>query len=302
VRYERAVDELVLDLQRDRQVLAIALWGSLAYDVVWDRSDIDLTVVVAERPGDEAGRGMLWYGGVAVHAALITRDEFKRRRSGAMAGSAWTSIDETMRLLFSRDKTIDALFEEERTLGSRDRAVVLLREACTVVPALTKAQKWLVAKNDYEYAALWALMTLQGVARIAVVRAGKSPNREVILQAIEIDPDLFAPVYFDLLNKKKTRALVADRIGRLDRYLLDHRKELFDPILEFLGERREPTSAIDIEHHFNRRLSVPMAVFACEYLADNDLIEKTSVPVKLTRRSTVEVEGLAFMHLPEELV
>jgi hypothetical protein len=299
-RYEAAVDELVADLQRDRQVVAIALFGSLAYDVVWDRSDIDLMVVVAEQAGNDPGRGMLCYGGVNVHAQLSTREQFKKARAGAMAGSVWDSVNETSRLLFSRDATIDALFEEERPMGARDRDTVLLRAACTVVPTLTKAQKWLFAKGDADYAALWALFAVSSIARLEVLRHGLRPNREVILQALEINPDLFTAIYFDLLNKKKTKALVRDRIERIDNYLRANSDELFVPILDYLAEHREPVWAGDIDHHFTRRHAVSGAVFACEYLADNKVIEKTSMPVRLTRRSNVEVEGLAFMYLPAE--
>jgi hypothetical protein len=298
-RYEAAVDELVADLQRDRQVVAIALFGSLAYDVVWDRSDIDLMVVLAERPGDDHGRGMLTYGGVNVHAILITRDEFKKGRTGALFGSAWDSMNETSRLLFSRDPTIDALFDEEQTVGGRDQSTVMLRYACQTVGTLTKAQKWLNAKGDLEYASLWALFALQSMARIEVVRRGLRPNREALLQALELDPDLFGSIYFDLLNKKKTKALTQDRIGRIDSYLRANRDALFEPIVSYLAERREPVSAAELEHHFDRRQAVSGAVFACEYLADNKVIEKTSVPVRLTRKSNVDVEGLAFMYLPD---
>lgn len=298
-RYEAAVDELVADLQQDRQVVAIALFGSLAYDVVWDRSDIDLMVVLAERPGDDHGRGMLCYGGVNVHAVLTTRDEFKKARAGAMFGSAWDSMNETSRLLFSRDPTIDALFEEEGVVGGRDQSTVTLRYACQAVPTLTKAQKWLSVKGDLEYASLWALFALESLARIEVVRRGLRPNREVIRQALELEPELFGAIYFDLLNKKKTKALVRDRIGSIDGYLRANGDELFAPIVGYLAERREPVFAGEIEHHFDRRHAVSGAVFACEYLADNKVIEKTSVPVRLTRKSNVDVEGLAFMYLPD---
>ncbi len=35
---------------------------------------------------------------------------------------------------------------------------------------------------------------------------------------------------------------------------------------------------------------------ACEYLADQGLIGKASVPVQLTKMSTVEMQELAFFH------
>jgi hypothetical protein len=38
---------------------------------------------------------------------------------------------------------------------------------------------------------------------------------------------------------------------------------------------------------------------ACEYLADQGLIDKVATPVQLTRRSNVQVEELAFIYTGE---
>ena len=40
-------------------------------------------------------------------------------------------------------------------------------------------------------------------------------------------------------------------------------------------------------------------VNACEYLADHGLIGKVSLPVRLTKRSNVDVQELAFVYLGE---
>jgi hypothetical protein len=47
-RYERAVESLVEKLERDTQVVAAILLGSLSYDVVWEKSDIDILLVTEE--------------------------------------------------------------------------------------------------------------------------------------------------------------------------------------------------------------------------------------------------------------
>ncbi len=37
----------------------------------------------------------------------------------------------------------------------------------------------------------------------------------------------------------------------------------------------------------------------CEYLADQGLLGKAPLPVRLTRKSNVDVEELAFFHMAE---
>ena len=49
-RYRRALDALTQKLQQDRTVLATIVYGSYSYDQVWEKSDIDLWIVMADDP------------------------------------------------------------------------------------------------------------------------------------------------------------------------------------------------------------------------------------------------------------
>ena len=54
------------------------------------------------------------------------------------------------------------------------------------------------------------------------------------------------------------------------------------------------SSATEIEHHFKRNFGIGGVTGACEYLADQGLIGKAPLPVRLTRRSNIAVNELAF--------
>ena len=51
-RYHDALDSLVTKVQKDRNIIAAILCGSMSYDQVWDKSDIDLLLVQREGKGD----------------------------------------------------------------------------------------------------------------------------------------------------------------------------------------------------------------------------------------------------------
>ena len=53
-------------------------------------------------------------------------------------------------------------------------------------------------------------------------------------------------------------------------------------------------SSSEIEAHFKRHYDVGGVVTACEYLAHRGRIGKAATSVRLTKRSTVDVEELAF--------
>jgi hypothetical protein len=109
-----------------------------------------------------------------------------------------------------------------------------------------------------------------------------------------LNPALFQTIYVDLLNARKTRDGVLAALDAIDRYLAARARTVFGAILEHLREVGEARSCREIEHHFKRNFDLEGVTTACEYLADQGLIGKASVPGRLTKKSSIEVEELAF--------
>ena len=70
-------------------------------------------------------------------------------------------------------------------------------------------------------------------------------------------------------------------------------------MIDHLREAGEARSCSEIEDHFKRNFDVSGVTTACEYLADQGLIGKASTPVRLTKKSNVEVQELAFFYTGE---
>ena len=73
-----------------------------------------------------------------------------------------------------------------------------------------------------------------------------------------------------------------------------HTPRLFEPVVEYLRDAGEARSCKEIEDHFKKNFDLGGAITACEYLADRGLIGKASIATRLTRRSTVDLQELAF--------
>jgi uncharacterized protein len=147
------------------------------------------------------------------------------------------------------------------------------------------------------YSALWILYAATPLARIEVIGAHHLADREVIPQAMKLNPSFFKIVYSELLNAKKTRQNVQAALEATGHYLAHHAPTLFRPVLDHLREVGEARSSTEIEAHFKRNFNVDDVTGACEYLADQRLITKGSIPVHLTKRSNVQVQELAFAWL-----
>jgi uncharacterized protein len=70
-------------------------------------------------------------------------------------------------------------------------------------------------------------------------------------------------------------------------------------VIDHLREAGEARSSSEIEAHFTRNFDVGGVTTACEYLADQGLVGKASTPVRLTKKSHVEVQELAFFYVGE---
>jgi hypothetical protein len=296
-RFSAALHSLIAQVKKDRSVLAALLCGSLSHDIVWAKSDIDLVLVTIDDKKVDAGDLSLYADGVNVHTILIPRSEFRRLVGGSVHHSIMQAFLAKGRLLYTHDETIANLCATLADVGPRDRETRLLHAATAAVPAIYKAHKWFVTREDLDYTALWILAAATPLAQIEVVGAGLLADREVILQALALNPAFFKTIYVDLLNEAKTHERVQRALDAVDTYMAERATTLFKSILDYLREIGEARSCREIEDHFTRNLGVEGTTTACEYLADQGLIGKASTQASLTRKSNVEIQELAFFHL-----
>ncbi len=281
-------------MKQDRSILAAILCGSLSHDTVWEKSDIDLALVTIDDKKIESAHVSLYADGVNVHAFLMPRADFRKTVEGAIRNSFMHSLLAKGRLLYTHDETIASLCAKLHEIGERDTQVQLFSAATQALPPLYKAHKFFITRGDLDYTALWILYAATPLARIEVIGARLLADREVIPQAMKLNPAFFKTVYTDLLNAKKTRKSVQAALDAIDNYLSKRAATLFRPVLDHLQEVGEARSCTEIEAHFKRNFNVEGVTTACEYLADQGLIGKASTAVQLTKKSNVLVQELAF--------
>jgi hypothetical protein len=296
-KFTAALDSLIAQVRADRSIVAAILGGSLSHDRVWEKSDIDLVLVTIDDRKVEFSDLSLNAGGVNIHALLMPRTHFRRTVEGAVRQSFMHSFLAKGRLLYTHDPTIADLCASLGPLGDRDTALQLLGAATAALPPLYKAHKWLVTRGDLDYTALWILYAATPLARVEVIGRRLLADREVIPQALALNPAFFKTIYTELLNEKKTRPRVQAALDAIDGYLADRAPALFGPVLDHLREIAEARSCREIENHFERTFGIQGVTTACEYLADQGLIGKASTAVHLTKKSHVEVQELAFFYV-----
>jgi predicted nucleotidyltransferase len=295
--FAAALDALVEQVKEDRSVLAAILCGSLSHDTVWAKSDIDLVLVTIDDRKVESTDLALYADGINVHAFLIPRAEFRKTIEGSVRNSFMHSLLAKGRLLYTHDRTIADLCATLERIGDRDAQVQLLRAATSAISAIYKAHKWFLTRGDLDYTALWILYAATPLAQVEVIGRRLLADREVIPQAMKLNPSFFKTIYVDLLNAKKTPGSVRAALDEIDRYVAKRAPTLFGLVIDHLREVGEARSSSEIEGHFKRNFDVGGVTTACEYLADQGLIGKASTAVRLTKKSHVEVQELAFFYV-----
>jgi predicted nucleotidyltransferase len=293
--FKHALAALVEKLQADRNVLAAVLMGSLAHDVVWEKSDIDLLVVTLDEKNERSSVALVELD-VNIHASLVTRSEFRKLVEGSLGSSIMHSTLSKSRLLFARDETLGKLWENLRSLGSRDRQIAVLRSATRLTYCLYKARKFCEVRGDPHGAYLWLTHAFPLLAQIEVNLSGQIADREVLDQALRLAPEFFGKIYLELMDQPKTTARVQAALDEIDAWLVERIPELFQPILDYLAEAADVRSVTEIDGWFHKQFHLHGVSGACEWLADRGVITKLSAPLRLTRRSQVQLEEMAFYH------
>lgn len=296
-QFATALDGLIAQVKEDRSILAAILCGSLSHDTVWAKSDIDLVLVTIDDKKVKEGGISLYADGINIHATLMPRANFRSVAEGAIRNSFMHSFLAKGRLLYTHDETIAELCDRLQEIGARDTQIQLLRAGTHALAAIYKAHKWLLTRGDLEYSALWILYAATPLAQVEVIGRRQLADREVIPQALTLNPEFFRIVYTELLNEKKTRPKIEAALHALDTYMETRAPTLFASLIDYLRDVGEARSCTEIETHFERNHGIAGVTLACEYLADQGMIGKASIAVQLTKRSNIEVQELAFYYI-----
>lgn len=299
--YQVALASFVEKVRRDRYVVAAILYGSLAYDDVWEKSDIDIFLVGRD---DKTYRNYtLVEHGVIFHVNYGPRRDFKALLERELQGAFMHSIMTKSTLLFCTDDSIKEYYQHLHHVCEQDRSYLLLKTAAQVIPILTKAEKWLFVKKDALYSFLWLMRLMDSLARIEVLLNGDVAGREVIQQALAYNFDFFTAIYSNLVQQPKDETVVSQAIQSITTYIEEKTNILFAPILEYLANEGGVRSTTEIYEHLRKKVHMAdmgLLSCACEWLASKNILRQVTTPARLTEKSHITLDEAAYYYDEEE--
>ncbi len=294
-RYEDAVNSFIEKIKKDVNVIAVIVQGSLSYDVVWEKSDVDMTVVVRDQ-NITTKSYCIDEDNIVLNAEIVQRSQFKRHLERQTGGSFGHSYLLKGRILYTTDESLNEYFEEAKQIGTTDMQRSIFYMAGELFGLMNKVQKWLVVKDDVTYARLYALKAAQVIASMEVCRNLTIPTREAVLQATELNPQLMERFYQTPMKGSMTKDELFSLVDDMDRYLESNIDNIMNIALECLGDG-EVKTLTQISNYYKVEGHFIVNIF--EYLNEKGKIERLSETIRITPKGKMLVEEVAFLYVKD---
>jgi predicted nucleotidyltransferase len=297
-RYKAAVDRLAEQAQSDATLIGLYVYGSAQRGDVWKHSDIDVVFVTSDekRPWQAFS---LVEDGIQVSAEVCSRSHFRKIHERTLRGSTIHAIFASGTLVYAEEPTLEEYLDEAAEVGERDLELLRLRDAISLGGHLHAATKALVVRQDSTTGYRWTIHALEVYARLILLQHGEALCNELVSRACALN-EQYAEIWSRALESHSdAQALLAIR-DELEGFLRVNARTLYKPLLDYLLEEPVLRAATEIQRAIGTRIGMPDVAhgvgMACEALAEIGLIERGTMPVRLTRKGQVEFEESAYFY------
>ena len=295
-----AMNRFVDEVKDDPHVIALLLWGNLSYYEVWEKSNIEFTMLVQDKSAPAAKYYYSDASGYRLDLHLMEVSKFKETLQQSRAGEFWHSAWGKGTIVYTKDESLLTFFEEARQAGKDDMVRTFIRFMDMMIGATVKAEKWITVYGNALYAQRFLHMAYMPAADMVLLRHGEEPTRESVLRAMELEPEFMRDVFVIPTTTAMTVADVRHTLAVIEAYLVKHMDWWSKPILQILGDGEVKTAS-----HIGRQSnSGPhysgIGNRALSFLAERGVITKVTQPSRLFKHSKLTIDEVAYVYHKEE--
>jgi predicted nucleotidyltransferase len=291
-RFENALQSFVNKIKNDPNVRAVILCGSMANDTVWEKSDMDITVLVREMKLLQRNF-TIDEDGLILNVNLQSEFDFKRSAGRSMGGGIIYSFYYHARIVHTKDESLREFLSDFKKMGADDRARTFFVSAAYLLGDLEKLEKWLTVKNDLMYTQLWVLKVAESYANMRLVLDDKPLSREAVLKVTAYDPEAMKPIYEKPMQSLMTRGVLNAALQFYKDFLKENVELLTQPVLSYMADN-EPRTMSAINKHFNMQTDGLHSVFG--FLEEMGVVARVTEYTRITPKSKDEVEEVAYVY------
>ena len=292
-RFESALNSFVDKIKTDPKILAVILLGSLANDVVWEKSDMDTLVLVRDNKIAEKSY-CLEEDGLIINVNIQTEFNFKRGMERTLSGGVGSSFFTKARVIYSIDEGLNDFLAEMQKIGKDDANLAFFAEASSLVYFMEKIEKWLTVKDAPLYAQMWVVFSAATYANMRLILDNKPLSRESVLKVMEYAPESIEHIYVKPLQGHMTRDEIWDILTFYKRFLEENVKLLKIPVENYMSSGQAYT-VTNLVKHFRMDSHGIYHVF--DFLEEMGIVARVTETVRLTPKSRKAAEEVAFMYI-----
>jgi uncharacterized protein len=297
LKYQAAFDSFLEKVKADDTILAAYLYGSLARGDLWEKSDLDVFLVTKDERREELIYALV-EDDITFHCYVFSRSFFRRIHERLMRGSVEHQLFTSGKLVYTQDESLGDYYQDVAFVGERDREYLVMRCGMWALADIHDVQKALISHQDPLSAFIWLLGVVKSLAALETVMHGEIIQREVVQQALRLNPQVFEKLFIDLINGEKDIPAIQKQLALAEAYIVERVEVIFKPLLAFLAECGDAVGASDLFRHFDARLWTEQSDYrligACEWLVERGILQKLCAPIRLTMRSRVTVDEPAY--------
>lgn len=290
-RFEHALDSFVEKAKKDQNIIAVVVYGSFAYDTVWEKSDVDMSIIIRDQK-IETKSYAIDEDNLTLNVTVTLRSDFKRNLEKMTGGSIGHSIMAKGRILYTTDDSLYDYFEDIKQIGNDDKERSFFYNSGELIGYMHKIEKWIKVKKDLTYSRLYVLKAAQVLAVLEVCLHQEIPTREAILQADKLNHPLMEKFYYTPMKKELTEQELYEIIDGFDEYLVKHIDFLINIAKECLGDGEIKTMT-QISNYYRVEAHYIINVF--DFLHEKGVIEKLSQTIRITPKGKMLFEEIAFV-------
>lgn len=294
---DRAMDAFVEKARRDSQIIACFFYGSTVRGDFWAHSDIDVMLITTDE-NVRMQQFVLVEDGHWFETFMFSRSLFRQLCEGMTTGVGPASMRHSGKLAYCSDSSLQKFFSKDNRLGTYEKACRLFTEGAWWHFYMQKLTKYCGQGKPKRAYMLLGYM-VNRYAALVILSKGIIPEREVLEQAAELEPELMDRYSKIVYSAMPPVDVIFESANMMARYVQENLHGIFGLLLDFLKDEGRMTPLSVIHQRFSQVLNnknIELTFGACELLVDNGLAAKGVADIRLTKRSTRSFAEPAYMH------
>ncbi|AIY84917.1 nucleotidyltransferase domain protein [Clostridium baratii str. Sullivan] len=245
IEYQKAFNEILDNFKNNKNVIAVFTFGSIVSGDIWEESDIDFFVIYNFEYDFVRDIYSEIYK-IPVHTRILSKEKFlSSYKEDGSKGTA-RNILKFSKLVFSRDKDINNLYNRSIYVGDEFNHIDSLEYLSRVIKDVGICKKYI--QNDRVYTAYEMIVrSLDSFSKLYLNLNGYTVSKDAIRMVINLNDDFKRLIDDKLFNGVKEENII-DIINYINIYVDKNILKASKIITDILSDEEEYLSASEIKN------------------------------------------------------